>query len=105
MFASGNWNYRFDPEDATCDDDDDSSGGEEENYVLIDEDADIDESADSEDDIADIQLVKRIEFSQVPKYRQTSNIRHSLGNKLVDHSDVVGASPVCAAPTTSSFST
>ena len=28
-----------------------------------------------------------------------------LGNKLVDHSDVVGASPVGAAPTTSSFST
>ena len=32
------------------------------------------------------------------KYRQTSNISHSLvGNKLVDHSDVVGASPVGAA--------
>ena len=27
------------------------------------------------------------------------------GNKIVDHSDVVGASPVGAAPTTSSFST
>ena len=28
-------------------------------------------------------------------YRQTSNIRRTLsGNKLVDHSDVVGASPV-----------
>ena len=27
------------------------------------------------------------------------------GNKFVDHSDVVGASPVGAAPTTSSFST
>ena len=26
-------------------------------------------------------------------------------NKIVDHSDVVGASPVGAAPTTSSFST
>ena len=26
-----------------------------------------------------------------------------LGNKLVDHSAVVGAQPVCAAPTTSSF--
>ena len=38
-------------------------------------------------------------------YRQTSNINSSLvGNKL-DHSDVVGASPVGAAPTTSSFST
>ena len=39
-------------------------------------------------------------------YRQVSNIRRTLvGNKFVDHSDVVGASPVGAAPTTSSFST
>ena len=39
-------------------------------------------------------------------YRQISNIRRTLvGNKIVDHSDVVGASPVGAAPTTSSFST
>ena len=39
-------------------------------------------------------------------YCQTSNIKHTLiGNKLVDHSDVVGASPVDAAPTTSSFLT
>ena len=39
-------------------------------------------------------------------YRETSNIRSALiGNKIVDHSDVVGASPVGAAPTTSSFST
>ena len=37
---------------------------------------------------------------------QTSNISHTLvGNELVDHSDVVGASPVGAAPTTSSFLT
>ena len=39
-------------------------------------------------------------------YRHVSNIRRTLvGNKIVDHSDVVGASPVGAAPTTSSFST
>ena len=39
-------------------------------------------------------------------YRQVSNIRRTLvGKKIVDHSDVVGASPVDAAPTTSSFST
>ena len=39
-------------------------------------------------------------------YRQVSNIRRTLvGNKIVDHSDGVGASPVGAAPTTSSFST
>ena len=34
-------------------------------------------------------------------YRQVCNIRRTLvGNKIVDHSDVVGASPVGAAPTT-----
>ena len=39
-------------------------------------------------------------------YRETSNISHTLvGNKLVDNSDIVGVSPVGAAPTTSSFST
>ena len=39
-------------------------------------------------------------------YCQTSNIRCTLvGNWIVDHSDVVGASPVGAAPTTFSFST
>ena len=46
-------------------------------------------------------------WAGVPEYyRQVSNIRRTLvGNKIVDHSDVVGASPVGAAPTTSSFST
>ena len=40
------------------------------------------------------------------RYSQVSNIRLTLvGNKIVDHSDVVEASPVGAAPTTSSFST
>ena len=39
-------------------------------------------------------------------YRKVSNIRRTLvGNEIVDHSHVVGASPVGAAPTTSSFST
>ena len=39
-------------------------------------------------------------------YHQSSNIRLLwVGNEIVDHSDVVGASPVGAAPTTSSFST
>ena len=39
-------------------------------------------------------------------YRKVSNISRTLvRNKNVDHSDVVGASPVGAAPTTSSFST
>ena len=40
------------------------------------------------------------------EYHKTSNISRTLvGNKIVDNSDVVGASPVGAAPTTSSFST
>ena len=39
-------------------------------------------------------------------YRKVSNIRRTLvGHKIVDHSDEVGASPVGAAQTTSSFST
>ena len=39
-------------------------------------------------------------------YRKTFNIRCILvANKIVVHSDVVGASPVGAASTTSSFST
>ena len=39
-------------------------------------------------------------------YRQVSNISHTLvGIEIVDHSDVVGASPAGAAPATSSFST
>ena len=46
------------------------------------------------------------ESSSSSIYRKISNIRRTLvGNKIVDHSDVVGASPVGAAPTTSSFST
>ena len=39
-------------------------------------------------------------------FRKTSNIsRTSVGNKIVDNSDAVGASPIGAAPTTPSFST
>ena len=39
-------------------------------------------------------------------YHKTSNIRGTIvGYKIVDHSDVVGASPVGTASTTSSFST
>ena len=40
------------------------------------------------------------------KYLQTSNIRRIVvGNNIVDHSDVVGASPIGSALATSSFST
>ena len=39
------------------------------------------------------------------EHHQTSDISDTLaGNKIVDHSDVVGASPVGAAPTASSYS-
>ena len=51
-------------------------------------------------------LLTWINFNPSIDYRQVSNIRRTLeDNKIVDHSDVVGASPVGAAPTTSSFST
>ena len=44
--------------------------------------------------------------SQYPMHCKTSNIRCTIvGNETVDRSDVVGASPVGVAPTTSSFST
>ena len=49
-----------------------------------------------------------VEFKNVPRGTvcEVSNIRRTLvGNKIVDNSDVVGASPVGAAPTTSSLST
>ena len=55
-----------------------------------------------------ISLLRHICITQPQwvKYRKTSNIsRTFVGNKIVDNSDVVGASPVGAAPTTSSFST
>ena len=42
----------------------------------------------------------------IESYHQISKIRcTSVGNKFVDHSDVVGASPVGAAAITSSFPT
>ena len=45
-----------------------------------------------------------IERMAVYYYRQTSNIRRTLvGNTIDGHSDVVGAAPVGAAPTISSF--
>ena len=44
--------------------------------------------------------------SQLFTYRQVSNISRTLvGNGIGYHSDVVGTSPVGAAPTTFSFST
>ena len=41
----------------------------------------------------------------IASHRQISNISRTLvGNNIVDHSDVVGASPAGAAPTIASFS-
>ena len=51
-------------------------------------------------------IVNDVSFVIAVEYCHTSNIsRTFVGNKMVDHSDVVGASPFGAAPTTSSFST
>ena len=49
---------------------------------------------------------REIQMTLLMIYHKVSNISRTLvGNNIVDHSDVVGASPVGAAPTTSSFST
>ena len=53
----------------------------------------------------DFQLSSRNKQRVKNTFRQNSNISRALvGNNIVGHSDVVGASPVNAAPTTSSFS-
>ena len=54
--------------------------------------------------ISVIKLQLQENTSEHCNYRQIPNIRRTLiGYEIVDHSDVVGASPVGAAPTTSSF--
>ena len=56
--------------------------------------------------LVDIYWYHQSTMSMNINYGKVSNIRRTLvGNEIVDHSDVVGASPVGAAPTTSSFST
>ena len=59
--------------------------------------------------IANISIFQSLDVcsnTNITVYCQISNISHTLvRNKIVDHSDVVGALPVGAAPTTSSFST
>ena len=55
---------------------------------------------------ANMQSNLNILWDSKVKYRQTSNISHTLVViNIVNHSDVVGASPVGAAPITSSLST
>ena len=47
-----------------------------------------------------------IDLNRLSTYSEVSNIRRTLvGNGIIDHADMVGASPVDAAPTASSFST
>ena len=51
------------------------------------------------------EVINNVEKVQMIRYYQVSNISRTLaGNQIVDRSDVVGASPVGAAPITSSFS-
>ena len=61
------------------------------------------EDAESENPLKyRISLLSEDEFHT--DYCQTSNKSHiSVANKTVDHSDVVGAPPISAAPTTSLF--
>ena len=52
----------------------------------------------------DINILKVLVYRA--SYHQLSNISRTLvGNKIVDHSDVVGASPTGDAPSTSSLLT
>ena len=52
------------------------------------------------------QISSVVALTPGPNYCQISNTsRTFVGNTIIDHSDVVGASPVGAAPTTYSFST
>ena len=54
----------------------------------------------------EVPVLSIIDEIYISVYRKTSNIsRTFVGNKIVDHSDVVGAWPVGGAPTTFSFST
>ena len=52
------------------------------------------------------QWVSKVRQGHNSMYRQVSNIkRYLVANEIVDDSDVVEASPVGVAPTTSSLST
>ena len=50
-------------------------------------------------------MKKMHSYSSIYIYRKTSNMSRTFVDKIIDHSDVVGASPVGAAPATSSFTT
>ena len=53
-----------------------------------------------------IDIPNRPRVTSGSNYHKPSNIRRAqVGNKIVDHSNAVGASPVGAALTTSSSST
>ena len=70
------------------------------NFVAIDNKSIIDQSGNGWEPYKPYAIVRNTLIA----YRKTSNIsRTFVGNKIVDNSDGVGASPVGAAPTTSSF--
>ena len=51
-------------------------------------------------EITDHMVADQIYMSKNPNYCATSNLSRTIaGNKIIDHWDVVGASPVGAAPT------
>ena len=56
--------------------------------------------------LVELELWAKI-LSEVPLVWNSSSSTYEMpvGNEIVDNSDVVGASPVGAAPTSSSFST
>ena len=58
------------------------------------------------DSVATVGLYEAYYMSYImQEYCQTFNLSHTLvGNKIVDHSDVVGTLPVGTVPTASSFS-
>ena len=80
--------------------------------ILVSNGSDADLLPDGTEPLPETELTTYSVYSSQYKfcrkriYRKVSNIRRTLvSNEIVDHSDVVGASPVGAAPGTSSFST
>ena len=56
-------------------------------------------------DTKKVEYLQNVNLKENLKHKTSHISRTLVGNKIVDNSDVVGASPVGAAPTTSSLST